>query len=117
MSEIERHLELETLGILRQTKVPAELAWMTESEKGLVLTMHLAGESGVHKTAVAKLEKASPDMVFNVTVRDLAEWLTDKAGRPVALVLTWKGEEIAKLLHQVAKHESRKAMGVARALG
>lgn len=108
MSDMERHLELESLGILRQTKVPAELAWMTEAEKNFVLSMHLSGESGMHKSAVAKLEKKHPDMVFDITVRDLAQWLTDKAGRPFALALTWKGEEIALLLHQVAKHESHR---------
>lgn len=108
LSEIERHLELESLGVLRQTKVPAELTWMTEPEKRLILSILLAGEHGLHKAAVLKMEAKSPDMLFNVTIRSLAEWVTDKAGRPAALVLTWQGEEVARLLHQVAKHESRK---------
>lgn len=108
MSDMQQHLELESLGILRQVKVPPELAWMRPLEKSFVLEIYWAGEAGLHKTTVAKLEKATPDMVFNLTVRDLAEWLTDKAGRPVAICLTWKGEEIAKLLHQIAKNESKK---------
>lgn len=107
MSDMQRHLELEHLGILRQTKVPRELEWMTENEKSLVLELYLAGEGGVHKTQIAQVEKKAPDTVFNITVRDLAEWLTDKAGRPIALVLAWKGEEIAKLLYQIAKNESK----------
>jgi hypothetical protein len=108
MSDMQQHLELESLGILRQLKVPPELAWMRPLEKSFVLEMFWAGEAGLHKSTVSKLEKATPDMVFNLTVRDIAEWLTDKAGRPVALCLTWKGEEIAKLLHQIAKNESKK---------
>lgn len=109
MSDIRNHIELETLGVMRQVKVPAELAWLRECEKAFILEMYWAGEDGLHKSRVAKLEKANPDMEFNVTVRSLAEWLTDKAGRPVALTLTWQGEDVARLLHQIAKNESHKA--------
>ncbi len=105
---MEQHLELESLGILRQTKVPAELAWMTDDEKSFVLDLLLAGEEGVHKRVVAKFEKKHPDAVLNLTMRDLARWESDKSGRPTFLVLSWKGDEVAKLLLQIAKHESRR---------
>ena len=106
---MEQHLELDTLGILRQVKLPASLAWMNEADKGLLLQLHLAGETGLHKRNVAKFEKVNPEVTLRVTVRDLAQWLSDKAGRPIYLALTWRGEEIGRLLLQVAKNESRKA--------
>lgn len=104
---MEQHHELESMGILLQTKLPAALSWMTDSDKSLVLQLHLAGETGLHKSAVLKFEKKNLETVMNMTVRDLAEWVSDKQGRPCYLTLTWKGEELGKLIFQVAKHESR----------
>jgi hypothetical protein len=106
---MEQHLELETLGILRQTKVPTELTWMTDAEKQFMMMLLWAGEEGLHKRDVTKFQKKHADAVFNLDVRGLTNWETDKTGRPMFVVLTWKGEEAAKVLLQVAKHESRKA--------
>jgi hypothetical protein len=104
---MEQHHELESMGILLQTKLPAFLSWMTDGDKSLVLQLYMAGEAGTHKTAILKFEKTNPETVLNITVRDLAEWVSDKQGRPSHLTLTWKGEELGKLVCQVAKHESR----------
>lgn len=105
---MEQHLELEYLGILRQTRVPAELAWMSDAEKQLMLMLLLAGEEGLHKRAVTRFEKKNPGVLLNVLFKDFATWQTDKAGRPMFLALTWKGEETASLLLQIAKNENRK---------
>lgn len=104
---MEHHLELDNLGILRQTQVPPELAWMSDAEKAFVLELYLAGETGLHKRVVDKIEKTTPDIVFNITVRSLADWLPDKAGRPVSLALSWRGIDAAKLLHRIAQNESK----------
>lgn len=106
---MEHHTELESLGILRQTKLPASLNWMTDSDKDLLTQLHLAGEEGLHKSFIAKFEKKNPETLLRLTVRDLAEWQSDKLGKPVCVVQTWKGEEVGKLLLQVAKHESQAA--------
>lgn len=106
---MEQHLELESLGILLQTKVPPELTWMSTAEKQFMLMLLMAGEGGLHKREVQKFQKKNADAVFNLDVRGLTNWETDKAGRPMFVVLTWKGEEAAKVLLQVAKHESRRA--------
>ncbi len=106
---MEQHLELESLGILRQTKVPQELAWMSDAQKAFVLDLLFAGAEGMHKRDVSKFEKKNPDVIFTLTVRDLANWESDKLGKPTFLVLTWKGEEVAQLLLQIAKHENKKA--------
>jgi len=106
---MEQHIELETLGILRQTKVPPELKWMTDAEKQFMMMLLMAGEEGLHKRDVTKFQKKHADAVFNLDVRGLTNWETYKAGRPMFVVLTWKGEEVAKVLLHVAKHESWKA--------
>jgi len=106
---MEQHLELETLGILRQTKVPTELNWMTDAEKQFMMMLLMAGEEGLHKRDVTKFQKKHADAVFNLDVRGFTNWETDKTGRPMFVVMTWKGEEAAKVLLHVAKHESRKA--------
>jgi hypothetical protein len=105
---MELHLELESLGILRQTKVPPELAWMSDAEKHLMLQVFMAGEVGVHKREVQKFERKNPNTVLNLEVRNFIMWETDKSGRPMFLVVTWQGEDAAKLLMHVARHESRK---------
>lgn len=105
---MEQPLELQSLGILLQTKVPRELQWMTDNEKQVVLQVFMAGESGLNKSGIKTITKKHPDSIFNLEVRGLVEWLSDKAGRPVALACTWKGDEIAKVLLQIAKNESKK---------
>jgi hypothetical protein len=100
-------LELDSLGILRQTKVPQELSWLSDVEKSFLIEILMAGEEGVHKRRVAKVDKEGTDTIFNITIRGLAQWENDKAGRPTFLVLTWKGDEVAQLLLQIAKRESQ----------
>lgn len=108
---MEQHLALESLGILKQTKAPPELAWMTDLEKTFVLDLFLAGEEGLHKRQVAKFEKNHPEAFLDLQVRDVIRWESDKAGKPTFVVLSWKGEEIAKLLLQIAKNTSQKLGG------
>lgn len=108
---MEQHLALESMGILKQTKVPPELAWMSDLEKTFVLDLYLAGEDGLHKRQVAKFEKAHPEAFLDLEVRDVVRWESDKAGKPTFVVLSWKGEEIAKLLLQIAKNSSKKQGG------
>ena len=112
---MEQHIELETLGILRQTKVPPELAWMSDAEKQFMLMLLFAGDGGLHKRTVASFEKKNPEVVLQLHARDFLMWETDKAGRPMFVAMTWKGEEAAKLLLHVARHESQKAARARRA--
>lgn len=106
---MEQHHELESMGILRQTKLPASYAWMVDSDKTLMLELHLAGDDGLGKAFVNKFEKNHPETELRLTVRDFAEWQSDKHGKPSHLVITWKGEEVGKLLLQIARNQSRAA--------
>ncbi|MDO8417793.1 MAG: hypothetical protein Q7S87_16455 [Agitococcus sp.] len=105
---MEQYFQLDVLGILKQTKLPANLAWLSEGDKQCLLLVHLGGEAGMHKTQAAKFDKQFPDIIFKLEARDLLTWLTNSHGKQVSLSLTWKGEDIAKLLLLVARNESKK---------
>lgn len=106
---MEQYLELESLGILRQTKVPAELSWMSDSQKQLMLQVMFAGEEGLHRRVIGKFLKKEPELLIQLEFKDYVRWESDKAGKPTFLVLTWQGEEVSKVLLQVARYESRKS--------
>lgn len=105
--KLERHLELDSLGILRQTSLPATLDWLQDSDKQLLLDLLFAGADGLSRSYVLKWDKKHKECSLRVTTRSLADWETDKKGQPALLTLNWKGEEVAKLLLQVAKNESQ----------
>lgn len=100
--------DLDRLGVLRQTSVPEEFDWMTDSEKRFMLTLLTAGDEGVHKRVVLKEEKLSEYLSLRLSAHGLAYWERDKNGREMFFVLTWKGEEAAKTLMQIARNVSRK---------
>lgn len=106
---MDRHLELEHLGILRQTKVPADLSWASAAEKAFLLDLLLCGSEGFHKKGLKSFQKENPTSLINLEVRGLVNWVSDKAGRPTFITLSWKGEDVAKLLMAIAKNENRRA--------
>ncbi len=105
---MDSHLELESMGILRQTKTPDSLKWMNDDEKLFMLELLLAGEEGLHKRDVDKFTKKSPDTTIKLEVHNLAQWERDKNGRIMFYVLTWQGAEAAQLLMKIAQNQSRK---------
>ncbi len=105
---MEPHLELEHLGILRQTKLPAQFSWMSDVEKYFLLQVYLAGDGGLSKSRLKPYQRKHLEVLLNLEVRGLVTWHSDKAGHPVVLVLTWQGDEIAQLLLQIAKHENQR---------
>jgi len=100
--------ELEALGILRQTKVPPELDWMTDGEKRFMLALLDAGDEGIHKRIVAKEERQNEFLSLKLSAHGLATWERDKNGREMFFTLTWKGDEVAKLLLTIARNASRR---------
>lgn len=98
--------ELDNLGLLRADKAPPHLAWLTDDEKFFLVELLTLGEEGMHKRLVAKFQKKSPDSVLRLEIRELISWERDKTGRPMYVVLTWKGAEVAELLLQLARNSS-----------
>lgn len=104
---MDAHLELETLGILRQTKVPQELGWLTDAEKRCLLMVLASGEGGLHKSQLKKILD-SATVLARLEFKDFLKWETNRNGTPSSITLTWRGEEIAQLLLQIAKNESQR---------
>jgi hypothetical protein len=105
------NLELESLGILRQTKLPGHLAWMDADVKFFMLELLGAGEEGLHKRHVERFRKKQDEALLRLEIAELVTWERDKTGRPMFLALTWRGTEVATLIRAVAVNESRKAAG------
>lgn len=106
--ELNLQLEMESLGILRQTKTPESLKWMNDDEKRFMLELLYAGEEGLHKRAVEKFSKQHPDAVVKLDSYNMVQWERDKNGRIMFLVLTWQGMDAAQLLLKVAQSQSKK---------
>lgn len=106
---MDAHLELESMGILRQTKTPDSLKWMNDEEKLFVLQLYMAGEEGLHKRAVEKFSKNHRELTIKLEVHNLAQWERDKNGRLVFFALNWQGFEAGELLLKIAQNQSKKA--------
>ena len=111
--------ELDALGLLRTTKVPTGLDWMTDEEKLLLLRLLFCGEHGMHAREVKRIQKTASgaDCVLRIEAYGLAQWETDANGRGTALVLTEKGEEGALLVRRIAQNENKKSVAKERRHG
>ncbi len=99
------NLELEQLGILHHTKLPSGYSWMTEPDKQLCLALGLAGPGGLSVAQLRKEQRRAPDASLRLYAYSLAEWETDKVGRPTHFALTSKGETVYELLVEMARHQ------------
>lgn len=103
---MDSNIELESLGILRVTKTPPTLKWLTDVEKHFLVQLYLCGDGGMPRKLADKFTKKEPDSMLRLEFHDIVAWEKDKMGRPCALVLTWKGDDMAKFLHHVAIKEN-----------
>lgn len=104
--------DLDALGLLRATKVPDELDWLSDEEKVLLLQLLFCGESGMHSREVNRIRKSQSgsDAILRIEAFGLASWERDQHGRQTFFCLTWKGAEAAELVRKVAQHENKKAV-------
>lgn len=100
------NLELEQLGILHHTRLPSAYSWMTEADRQLCLALGLALPGGLSVVQLRKEERRLPDAGLRLYAYGLAEWETDKVGRPSHFVLTPRGEAVYELLVEMARHPS-----------
>lgn len=101
--------ELAAAGVVKQAYLPKDFAWLDDGDKHVLVEMLIAGEGGLHKRVIRKLEKQFPDSFIKLEAANLIVWERDNNGRPMFLVLTWKGQEIAELLLAIARSEALRA--------
>ena len=108
--------ELDALGLLRTTKVPSELDWMTDDEKVLLIRLLYCGEEGMHSREVARVKKteAGADAILRLSAYGLADWERDGNGRHTSFALTWKGTEMAQTVKRVAQNNNNTAVSAGR---
>ena len=99
-------LDLHALGVLCVNQVPKDYAWMSETEKHIILYLALAGKDGIHKNLFKNHLKTNPECFINLEVRGLVTWTNNKKGAPEYLILTWKGIDLAEFLKELAKQQS-----------
>lgn len=98
---------LVNLGILNKTKISKKYEWLTDVHKHVLITLYLSGEMGVAKASILKILKKDDSHLIALDMADYIKWEMDNRGKKSHLVLTWKGDEVAKELYEVAKNESK----------
>lgn len=104
------HLQLDSMGILKQVKFPPELAWLANAEKEKELLLDLFLRGGLTRKEAAKFEERYPEAYLALEIRNMLEWDTDKFNRKLRLILTWKGRDAAEILVRIALNENNKKM-------
>lgn len=101
--------ELDSMGVLRTTRLPAKLEWLNEAEteKALLIELFAAGEEGITRRRIAKLKEAGEDAAKRLVLRDLAHWERDRFGKLTFLVISWPGEVAAQTILKVSKYVGR----------
>jgi hypothetical protein len=102
--------ELEDLGILKATKIPSNLAWTGSEETEVLLKLLACGEGGMHLATYKKLSDPLQVAVLRLEIRDYIRWEYDRFGKKTVLCLSWKGDEAAKTLLKVARHQQKPAL-------
>jgi len=96
--------ELDDLGILRSTKIPPHLAWLSSAQINLLLAVFTCGEEGMTRRRSRKFDS---DVIRQLELRDYLQWERDRFGRLAFLCLTWKGQDAAQVLIKIAHHEQK----------
>lgn len=96
--------ELDDLGILRSTKIPPHLVWMSSEQIELLLAVLACGGDGMTRR---RAQKFDADVVRQLELRDYLQWERDRFGRLAFLCLTWKGQDAAQVLLKIARHEQK----------
>lgn len=95
------------MGLLRMAEVPPAYKWLSDNDKYLLVHLFLVGgPEGLKKRTLEKLDKKLEGASGRLFANGLADWLTDSTGKPASLALSWKGEEVAKLLVAVARTQT-----------
>ena len=88
-------------------EVPPAYQWLSDNDKFLLVHLSLVGgPEGLKRRDIDKLEKKLDGAPSRLFANGMADWITDATGKPASMALTWKGEEVAKLLVAVARTQT-----------
>ena len=98
--------ELDKLGLLRVTKLPPELSWLTPIQMELIREVGGCGEEGMRERRTKRLSEEKRDALRMLELRDILYRERDRLGKPVFLCLTWKGQEALQVLQAIERHRA-----------
>lgn len=110
---VELRNKQEEAAIHNLTELPEKYSWMSEPYFHFILALFLNkgdDDAGMHKSEALRWEKQNKglDMLFQLDARQYITWEKDQMGRDMYVVLTWQGEDLAKMLLAIARNQNRK---------
>lgn len=101
--------DLDSLGLLRVTKIPQELSWLAPIHIEMIFEVAECGEEGMRERKTQRLSEEKADALRMLELRDMLYRERDRYGKPVFLCLTWKGQEALQVLRAVERNRARGA--------
>ena len=99
--------DLDRLGLLRVTKIPPELSWLTPTQIELIFDVAECGEEGMRERKTQRFSEQKRDALRMLELRDILYRERDRLGKPVFLCLTWRGKEALEVLRAVERNRPK----------
>jgi hypothetical protein len=99
--------ELDKLGLLKVTKIPTELSWLTPLHIEMILAVGACGEEGMRERRARRFSEEKRDALRMLELRDILYRERDRLGNPVFLCLTWKGQEALQVLQAIERNRGK----------
>lgn len=99
--------DLDALGLLRVTKIPQHLEWLTPAQIELIFEVAKCGDQGMRERKARHYSEAKRDELRMLELRDLLYRERDVRGQPVFLCLTWQGKEALEVLEAIKRHSDK----------
>jgi hypothetical protein len=91
-------------GVFRKASIPKEYAHIDAEYYPFLIDLFIAGEKGITRSTVnRRINRESIDIL---EMAQLVKWERDNRGNLAYLVVSWKGQEFAQALIQVARDRS-----------
>ena len=99
--------DLDALGLLRVTKIPQHLEWLTPVQIELIFEVADCGEQGMRERKAQRYSQEKRDELRMLELRDILYRERDVRGQPVFLCLTWQGKEALEVLRAIKRHREK----------
>lgn len=99
--------DLDSLGLLRVTKLPQDLSWLTPIHIQMIIEVADCGEEGMRERRTQRLGEEKTDALRMLELRDILHRERDRYGKPVFLCLTWKGKEALEVLRAIERNRGK----------
>jgi len=99
--------DLDDLGLLRVTKIPQHLEWLTSIQIELIFEVADCGEEGMRERRSRRFSDEKRDALRMLELRDILYRERDRLGKPVFLCLTWQGKEALQVLRAIERNRAK----------